>query len=97
MRATIAKWGNSAALRLPKAVMEELRLKPGQQVDVVVQGSEARITPVRKSAPERLKELMAECDRIGWESAPPTVEWGPDVGTEIIDDDYSRKPGRNAS
>lgn len=97
MRATIAKWGNSAALRLPKAVMEELRLKPGQQVDVVVEGGEARISPVRKSPQERLKELMAECDRIGWENAPETVEWGPDVGSEIIDDDYSRKPDRDAS
>ena len=32
MRATIARWGNSTALRLPKAIVEELRLKPGQQV-----------------------------------------------------------------
>ncbi len=29
----IAKWGNSAAIRLPKAVMEELGLKTGQNVE----------------------------------------------------------------
>ncbi len=91
MRATIAKWGNSAALRLPKAVMEELRLKPGQQVDVVVEGGEARITPVAPRQKDYLDVLLAECDRIGWENAPETVEWGPDVGSEIIDDEYSRK------
>lgn len=91
MRATIAKWGNSAALRLPKAVMEELRLKPGQQVDVVVEGNQARITPVAPRQKDYLDELLAECDRIGWENAPETVEWGPDVGLEIIDDEYSRK------
>ncbi len=75
MRATIAKWGNSAALRLPKAVMEELRLQLGQQVDVTVEGNEARIIPVRKSARERLEELVAEADRIGWENQPGLEDW----------------------
>lgn len=75
MRATIAKWGNSAALRLPKTVLRELRLEPGQQVEFVVEGGEARISPVRKSARERLKELIAECDRIGWENQPGLEDW----------------------
>jgi antitoxin MazE len=90
MRTTIARWGNSTALRLPKAIVEELQLKPGQQVEVVVEGSEARLKPVRKSGRDALAELMAECDRIGWENAPATIDWGPDVGSEIIDDEYSR-------
>jgi antitoxin MazE len=89
MRTTIARWGNSTALRLPKAIVDELRLKPGQQVEVTVEGSEARLKPVR--APRvTLEELMAEADRIGWENAPETIDWGPDVGSEIIDDEYSR-------
>lgn len=75
MRATIAKWGNSAALRLPKAVMEELRLKPGQQVEVVVQGNEARISPIRKSARERLEQLVAEANRIGLDNQPGLEDW----------------------
>jgi antitoxin MazE len=89
MRTTIARWGNSTALRLPKAIVEELRLTPGQQVEVTVEGGEARFRPVRK-AWVTLNELMAEADRIGWENAPETVEWGPDIGSEIIDDEYSR-------
>jgi antitoxin MazE len=91
MRTTVARWGNSTALRLPKAVVEELRLTPGQQVEVVVEGNEARLKPVRKSPKERLAELMAECDRIGWENAPPVIDWGPDVGAEILDDDWSEE------
>jgi antitoxin MazE len=89
MRTTIARWGNSTAVRLPKAIIEELNLKPGQQVEVIVEGSEARLKPVR---PPRLtlEELMAEADRIGWENQPPLSDWGPDVGAEIIDDEYSR-------
>lgn len=89
MRTTVARWGNSTALRLPKTVVEELRLTPGQQVEVVVDGNEARLKPVRRSARDALAELMAECDRIGWENAPRAIEWGPDVGSEILDDDWS--------
>jgi antitoxin MazE len=89
MRTTIARWGNSTALRLPKAIVEELNLKPGQQVEVIVEGSEARLKPVTGQR-VTLEELMAEADRIGWENQPPLMDWGPDVGAEIIDDEYSR-------
>jgi antitoxin MazE len=89
VRTTIARWGNSTALRLPKVIVEELRLEPGQQVEVTVEGGEARLKPVRRPG-AFLEQLMAEADRIGWENEPPSVEWGPDVGTEIIYDEYSR-------
>jgi antitoxin MazE len=74
MRTTIARWGNSTALRLPKAVVEELRLKPGQQVEVTVDGGEARLRPVRRTTPT-LEELLAEADRIGWENQPGLEDW----------------------
>jgi antitoxin MazE len=90
MRTKIARWGNSTALRLPKAIVEELHLKPGQQVDVVVEGGEARLKPVRRPH-VNLEELMAEADRIGWENAPATIEWGPDVGSEVLDDDWTEE------
>jgi antitoxin MazE len=90
MRTTIARWGNSTALRLPKAIVEELHLKPGQQVEVTVEAGEARLKPVRRPH-VTLEDLMAECDRIGWENAPAAVEWGPDVGSEILDDDWSEE------
>lgn len=32
----VAKWGNSLAIRLPKAVIEALKLKEGDEVEVVV-------------------------------------------------------------
>jgi antitoxin MazE len=31
----VAKWGNSLAVRLPKAVVEQLGLKPGDRVEIV--------------------------------------------------------------
>lgn len=94
MRATIARWGNSAAIRLPKAFIEALRLAPGQQVELVLEGGEARIRPVRRTSKEHLAEILARADQIGWETQAPSVDWGPDVGAEIIEDDYSANKGR---
>jgi len=33
--------------------------------------------------------VVAEMERLGPENEPATEEWGPEVGAEIIDDDYS--------
>ncbi|HEX9462039.1 MAG TPA: AbrB/MazE/SpoVT family DNA-binding domain-containing protein [Alphaproteobacteria bacterium] len=35
----IAKWGNSLAVRLPKSVVEALRLKEGDSVEIQVTGT----------------------------------------------------------
>jgi antitoxin MazE len=94
MRVQISKWGNSTALRLPKAVVEELRLKPGQEIELSVQDGEARIRPVVRRPRVALDDLIAEMRRLGPENEPPLVDWGPDVGAEIIDDKRSEKPGR---
>ena len=37
----VAKWGNSLALRLPRAVVEALKLKEGDKVEIHVAGSRA--------------------------------------------------------
>jgi len=35
----VARWGNSLAIRLPKAVVEALKLKPGDDIEIVVAGT----------------------------------------------------------
>jgi antitoxin MazE len=32
----VAKWGNSLAVRLPQAVVEALKLKPGDEIEITV-------------------------------------------------------------
>ncbi|MBO6637315.1 MAG: AbrB/MazE/SpoVT family DNA-binding domain-containing protein [Roseitalea sp.] len=88
-RVQISKWGNSSAIRLPKAVLEQLGLKAGDAVTVAVEGGKAVIEPARagKVYIPPIEELIAEADRIGWDKEPETIDWGPDVGSEIIDDD----------
>jgi antitoxin MazE len=51
----VAKWGNSLAIRLPKAVVEALDLKEGDSVTVHVAGQ--RAFEVEKAA--TLSELLA--------------------------------------
>ena len=90
MKVQLAKWGNSTAVRLPKAVARELGLEPGAQLDLVVEGREVRLRPIEKSSWELLQEMIAEAKRLGQENEPESVDWGPDRGSEIIDDDDPR-------
>jgi antitoxin MazE len=82
-RVAVAKWGNSTAIRLPKAIVDELNLVPGQTVEMTVENGKAVISRAAtvKLAPP-LEEMIAEMDRLGWENEPDTVAWGPDVGSE---------------
>ena len=77
----ISKWGNSSAIRLPKAVMDELGLDIGSEVNLTVEKGRAVIEPAR---PKKitLEWILAETDRLGPENAPETVDWGRDVGSE---------------
>jgi antitoxin MazE len=43
-----------------------------------------------KTSAQLLEEMVAEMARLGPGCEPETVDWGPDRGSEIIDDAYSR-------
>ncbi len=92
MKIKVAKWGNSLAVRLPKRLADDLGLRPGTVVDVNQDGSRLAIeTAPRGQLPRyRLEDLLAEMDRLGPQNEPEPVDWGPDRGAEIIDDEYTR-------
>ena len=48
----VSKWGNSLAIRLPKALVEDLGLKPGDKLEVV------------SATPERLAVAKDESRRL---------------------------------
>lgn len=90
-RIAVSKWGNSSAIRLPKAVMEELGIKQGEVIELTVKNGKGVFSP----APIQPKKIsldwiVSEMKRLGPEKEPPSFEWGADRGSEIIDDDYSR-------
>ena len=91
MRVKVAKWGNSLGVRLPKAAADAVGLAAGSDVDVVVKDGELRLVRRARTSAQLLDEMVAEMKRLGPEAAPEAVEWGPDVGSEILPDDaYSR-------
>ncbi|MEI9989560.1 MAG: AbrB/MazE/SpoVT family DNA-binding domain-containing protein [Rhizomicrobium sp.] len=52
----IAKWGNSLAVRLPKALVEKLGLKEGDQVEVTVERQEDIARQKRLAALKRIRK-----------------------------------------
>ncbi len=59
----ISKWGNSLAVRLPKAVVDQLELKEGDEVEVVP--TNKRTFEVRRAMTR--EEALAELRKLrGW-------------------------------
>ena len=58
MRATVRKWGNSLALRIPNGLAEDAHLCEGVEVDLAVEGDRLVVAPV--ASPEvSLETLLA--------------------------------------
>ena len=55
----VSKWGNSLAVRLPKALVDELRLKEGDELNVVAARTGAIEIETRESQRRRALERMA--------------------------------------
>lgn len=87
MKVKVTKWGNSLGVRLPKAAAQTAGVRIGTELDLTVEGSGFRLRSMGKTSAQYLDELL---DQIDPNNVPPMVDWGPAVGSEIIDDDYSR-------
>ena len=81
MTTKIQKWGNSLGIRLPKALIESTSFSEGVEVVFSQKGSEIILQVVKRKYPT-LKEIMKGMTRANFE---PELDWGPDVGQEIID------------
>eukprot|EP01035_Chromulina_nebulosa_P012173 gene12173-16238_t len=90
MKVKVAKWGNSLGLRLPKSAAESAGVRVGTELDLTVDGGGFRLRSLGKTSAQLLDEMLADMKRLGPEAEPETVAWGPDRGSEMIDDDYAR-------
>ncbi|WP_377289594.1 AbrB/MazE/SpoVT family DNA-binding domain-containing protein [Rhizobium sp. SG2393] len=81
-KVTITLSEDSSAIRLPQAAIDELGLKAGDIVDFVVRDGRGVIEAKRQRLAPSLEEIVAEIRRLGPQNEPPTVDWGPDVGSE---------------
>jgi antitoxin MazE len=48
----VSKWGNSLAIRLPAAVVEELKLKPGDEVNIRAESKDKFVVERKRTRAE---------------------------------------------
>ena len=78
MRTRISKWGNSLAIRIPKAFVAGAELEEGAEVDVSLSDGRVIITPIR---PEYVLEDLV--DGITTENRHSETDWGEPQGAEV--------------
>jgi antitoxin MazE len=80
MRVIVKKWGNSASVRIPAAIMEAARLSLDETVDVREEGGRIVIEPVRPHGYD-LAQLLAG---ITPDNLHAEADFGPAVGKEAF-------------
>lgn len=100
MEAKLERAGSDYAIRLSADDVRTLGLTEGQTVEVLPKAASGIGSRTGTSGSGRrfvnglpvytMAEMVAEAQRLGPAFEPPTVDWGPDRGSEIIDDDDPR-------
>jgi antitoxin MazE len=81
MTATIQKWGNSLALRLPKTLATEVDMTEGTRVDLV-RTKEGVLLKARHKPHYQLSGLLAGVTKKNIHSE---TDWGKPVGRENLE------------
>jgi antitoxin MazE len=80
MRVLVKKWGNSASVRIPAAVMDAARLSLDQPVDIREEAGRVIIEPIAEPAFDLADLLSAVTD----ENIHDEIDFGPAVGKELL-------------
>ena len=79
MKSVVKKWGNSAAIRIPAAVMQAMQLALDEPVDVREEAGRIVIEPVR----QRSYDLSTLLRGITAKNLHKAVDFGPPMGKEV--------------
>ena len=80
MTATIKRWGNSAAVRIPRHILSQANLEEGTDVEIIlVKEGEITLRAVRKR--ESIQELFADYDEGFFMTEE--MDWGKPQGHEV--------------
>jgi len=78
MKTSVQQWGNSLALRIPKAFAAQANVRKGTAVRLTVEKGCLVITPER-TREISLKKLLS---KVTPENVHPETDWGPSFGKE---------------
>jgi antitoxin MazE len=73
----VSKWGNSLAVRLPKALVDQLGLKPGDELKIV----EASKTEITVEKIDKRAEFLKRMEQFRW-PAPEGYKFDRDEANE---------------
>jgi antitoxin MazE len=79
MTTTIQKWGNSLAVRIPKALARDIQLENGSVVNLAVREGKVIIEPAKKPK-YQLDDLLKGVTK---KNSHRSVDTGPAVGREV--------------
>ena len=79
MKTAVQKWGNSLAVRIPKAFAEQARMRKGTPVNLTLKRGRLIVAPLRAEE-ITLKRLLA---KLTAENLHPETDRGPPMGKEI--------------
>lgn len=78
MKTQIGKWGNSLAVRIPKYIIEQLKLEMADEIDCKVEDGKIVMELVKDEEDYTLEELLAmPLEKEG------EVDWGEPQGEEV--------------
>ena len=80
MRVSVAKWGNSLGLRVPKELAARFGLREGSRVEIVAEDDRLVLIPARSAF--TLEELLAGMTP---EAMREAFDWGDDRGREQVE------------
>ena len=80
---TVGRWGNNLAVRLPGEIVDAIKLRDGERVEIDAQDGEVAI---RRARPRIvLEDLFRGRSPDEWRADyARAYDWGPDVGREIV-------------
>lgn len=81
MKIEFLKWGNSLALRVPKAFAQEVGASEGRRADLTVKDG-ALVVKVARPKGRRRYSLEQLVDAITPENRHGEADWGPPRGNE---------------
>lgn len=79
--ATIQQWGNDLAVRIPVELANQLEVAAGTPIEITTRHGALVVTP-RRPTKYSLREMLKQTKP---EHLHPLVDFGPDLGREVLD------------
>jgi antitoxin MazE len=83
MKVAFQKWGNSLALRVPKAFADEIGASDGKAAEMSVSNGKLVIEIARSQRRRRRYRLDELVAGITPDNRHEEIDWGPPVGNEV--------------